>query len=636
MTGFFLLSLLLLITSCGSGSDSSENIVVDPPQPPQDGIEGGTASRISGARITVADANGEEVVVASGRITNESGSYRLVFSEFEIQEGISAPLPLTLDGTGATAVCDFDQEGDNDCLTGDGNFAAYGETYLLPDGFTLRALAPTYPTDTDNGDRLINVNFSAASDLAAALAIANAAGAPLEQNAAELANRQALGYVEFTSGLPTNGQDINAIANLDLTSTSSIPTPELALALFSASLHGQVETESANVANYRRVVDRMINQVKPTAAGYLRASGNYLSEALSAFVTGSTSYQSSLVTPSAALAGAIAPRQTSVALLQQTGTASVNIALPADPDSTDALDRGRTLTARLSEVMGSTLLISQTVAFGGTAEGAAVVYSDQVSLISTLVSPEVRQTILQLDDAIAQAIANGETELTGTNVSGVLEFSDDTVTMTTVTSTTSNIQTGISVNLAIATGIRSNPGSSGAFEATEITVSVSRTEDNLTTQQLYTGTLNLQMLNDGTDTDVSTIAYSGELRATSGIEFSGDIDLSSLSPSDADIEAGTYQATFTFADSSTLSMSGKLETQIDQYTLVSGQSTVMTDLVTHIVTDMNATLNLELDSQGFVTGGTLTAAEETVGALSSAGIINFIDGTATSLPAPVI
>ncbi len=637
VTRLCVFSILFLLASCGGGSsDSSENIVVDPPEPSQDGIGGSVAARISGAQISVQDANGEEVVVASGRNTNSNGVYRLVFSEFEIQEGITAPLLLTLDGSGATAVCDFNQEGDNDCLTREGNFAAYGETYNLPDGFTLRALAPTYPPESESGDRLINVNFSAASDLAASLALDLSGGNPLDQNTVELANRQALGFVEFTSGLSTSGSDINSIDNIDLPTATSTPTPALALALFSASLHGQVDVESSSVANYSRVVSRMISQVNPTAIGNLRSTGNYLAEALSAFVLGGTSYQSSLAVPSSVLAGALASRQVSVPLLEQTGSGSVDIALPADPNSTDALDRGRTMISRLSETMGSTLLVSQTVGFGGTASGADLVYSDQVNLIATLVSQEMRTTIVQLDDAIAEAVANGETELTGTNVSGVLEVSGDTVTLTTVTSTTSNIQTGISVNMTIATGSRTNTGGNGTFDAGEVTISVSRTQDDLTTQQLYTGSLTLEMTNDGTATDVSTINYSGNLRSTSGLEFSGDIALTNLSADGATETAGTYDSVFTFVDASQLSMSGTLETQIDQYTVTSGDSTIMVDLITNVITDMNATLNLDLDGDGSVTGGSLVAAEQEVGTLSAGGIVEFTDGTATSLPAPII
>lgn len=633
---FCVLFLILILTACGGSSDSSENIIVDPPEAPQDGIQGGTASRINGAQISVQDASGNEVVVASGRNTNQNGRYRLVFSEFEIQEGINPPLVLTLDGSGATAVCDYDQEGDNDCLTREGNFVAYGATYSLPDGFSLRALAPTYPPASDTGDRLVSVNFSAASDLAANLAMEASGGSDLTQSMVELANQQALGVVEFTTGLTTSGQDINTITNQDLTTTEPGDTAALALALFSASIHGQVDTEVAALSDYRRILDRLGAQIQITETENVRARGDYLSEVLTAYVSGASNYQTSLSVPSAELAGGLASRQISIPLLEQTGSGLVNIAVPADPGSDDALDRGRTLINRLSEVMGSTLLISSTTAFGGTSAGASLVYSDLIALMETLVSQELRSTVLLLDNAITEAVANGETTLTGTNVSGVLEVSGDTVTLTTVTATTSNIQTGVSVNLSIATGTRTNPGLAGTFEAPEITISVSRTQDELTTQQLFTGALTLQMNNDGSATDVSAINYVGDLRATSNLEFTGDISLTSLSASGSNISAGAYDANFNFADGSSLSLSGRLETQIDSYTVVSGDSTVMVDLVTNTITDMNAALNLDLDTDGLVTGGSVIAVEEAVGNMSASGIVEFVDETATSLPAPVI
>lgn len=62
----------------------------------------------------------------------------------------------------------------------------------------------------------------------------------------------------------------------------------------------------------------------------------------------------------------------------------------------------------------------------------------------------------------------------------------------------------------------------------------------------------------------------------------------------------------------------------------------MVDLITNMITDMNATLNLRLDSDANVTGGTLVATEQEVGTLTAGGIVEFTDDTATSLPSPII
>lgn len=127
--------------ACGGGSSSSKNTVTDPPVAPQDGIRGVVASNISGAQLVVRDASGEEIVIASGRTTGADGSFALVFSEFAINAGIKAPLIISLNGSGATALCDFNREGDNDCLAKDGSFAAFGETYTLADDYSLQGLA---------------------------------------------------------------------------------------------------------------------------------------------------------------------------------------------------------------------------------------------------------------------------------------------------------------------------------------------------------------------------------------------------------------------------------------------------------------------------------------------------------------
>lgn len=85
-----------------------------------------------------------------------------------------------------------------------------------------------------------------------------------------------------------------------------------------------------------------------------------------------------------------------------------------------------------------------------------------------------------------------------------------------------------------------------------------------------------------------------------------------------------------------LMMDGLLETQINLYTLTAGNSTVITDLQTNVITDMNADLNLSINGSGAVSGGVIVATEVQAGTLDTRGIINFTDGTATILPVPVI
>lgn len=629
---------ILAITGCGGSSDSATNVVTNPPAPPEDGINGQVASAISGATLSVTDATGEDIVLASGRTTDANGNFSLVFSEFAIEAGITAPLLISLDGTNATAICDFDDEGNNDCLSADGSFVSFGERFTLPDGFRLRALIPEFPSEDSAAPRTVSVNLSVASELAASY-ISNQAALSLPE--VLTANQQALGVVEFITGLSTAGKPINEIQVINLAGNDNgaANTASLALALMGASLHGRVTTEVAGLANYRQVLSQTTSRIRPVNGSpdnLLRATGSFLAEVVTSFLTTATTYQTSLPEASPVLSGAIAGQTNALPLLTLAASGNVSIALPADPDSTDAIDRARTFVSRLSESIGASLLISNVDGFGGTATGAATVFSDQQQLINSLVSTELRATITQLDRAVTSAFANKETQLTGTNVSGVLSFDGSTTNLSSATSSSSNIQTGISVNLTIQEATRSNTGENGELVASQISISVARTQNDVTTQQLYNGALTLQMTSSTNGTDTQGLQYSGELRSVGSLEFSGEISVSNLSPSGTTPIAGDYTSDFTFTSGTRVAMSGAFESQLLQYSISSGTSTVMADLVTNVITDMTTSLNLAIDEAGQVSGGAIVASQETAATMDKAGIITYSDGTTTSLPAPVI
>ncbi|MDA0979048.1 MAG: hypothetical protein O3B72_10840, partial [Proteobacteria bacterium] len=400
-----LVILSVILQGCGgSGGDTIDNTVINPPAAPMDGINGRVASRISGGIISVTDATGSDVVVASGRTTSASGEFNLVFSEFAIDAGINPPLTVTLDGSSATAVCDYNGEGDNDCLTRDGDFAAFGETYDLPAGFSLRGIAPTFPDSSTAGDRNVTVNLTAASDLATQYALNSAAGSPLDADGVNLAARQALGLVEFITNLPTAGLDINSIPVTDITASTIPDTPALAVALFGASLHGQVDTTIGNRASYRRVLDRVSSNVTVRNNDQPGAASSFLAGMITPYLNVASTYQASLPTPSAVMAGSIAAQLIAQSRLETLGASRSSIALPADPASNAPLDRSKVFTNRLAETMGATLLVSDSGSFAGTPAGADIVYRDQLQLLNSLVSQEVRQTLVQLDTAIAEAL----------------------------------------------------------------------------------------------------------------------------------------------------------------------------------------------------------------------------------------
>jgi RNase P/RNase MRP subunit p29 len=631
--------LLCLLQGCSGGSsDSAENTVVNSPTPPQDGIRGRVASKLQNALLTVTDANGEEVVVASGNRTNENGAYDLIFSEFEIEAGITPPLIVTVDGSGATAVCDHDGETDNDCLTANGSFAAFGTRYEVPAGFRLRGLAPTFPPEETFGDRTVTVNLSAASDLAARYATDAAAGAALTEELVSLAQQQALGVVEFVTGLPVGNTAMNAIGLADLTNAAETPSStSLAVSLFNASLHGQVNTEDAGIANYRLVLNRMSNRIQPGGTtGLLQASSADLATAIASYLVTAGGYQATLTAPLPILNGAVSAQTVTQSRLAEAGTAPVPIALPADPGSDAPLDRSKVFASRLSEVIGASLLNSQTTAFGGTATGSATVNSDQVVLINVLLASEVRGAITQLDAAIANAVERGATELTGTNVSGLIAIDGANVQLTSGTSTVSNIQTGTSVNLTSPEGTRADIGQDGSFTLAGVTIALSQTQNNLTIQVLLEGDLTVELSDLGDGLVVTGSSFSGALQSVSGLAFNGSIDLTAAAGTSLSLTNGSFEASFEFQNGATLLLQGDQAGGIASSTSTSGGSTIFVDHTTNTITDMTTELNLTLDSGDTVTGGTLTSSDVETGSVDSLGVISFSDGTVRALPAPLL
>ncbi len=637
-TTAILLFMTGLLTGCNNGSsDSVKNVAVAAP-PPTDGISGFLPSHISGATLTVQDASGREIVIASGRNTNSLGAFNIVFSEFELNAGLQTPLLVVADASGATAICDFDAAGVNDCLTASGGFAAFGETYTLPAGYVLRGMVDVIPPPAADGVRTAIVNITPVSDLATTYALAKSGNNSLTEEAVNLGQQQALGVVEFVTGLSVNGASLNQISPVDLTSATSASSAELALAFYGASLNGQISSTNTAANTYRKILDRMGTSIvhsDNTETNQLTATGSFLSTVISPYLASIAAFQTSLATPSPVLSGAFASRTAIVVLLDQAAANPIAIALPMDPTSGDPLDNGKLFVTRLSDVMGGSLLATNISKFGGTATGAASVYADQLETMKTLTGTEFRQTIIQLDDALAAALASGTTELNGTNVSGALSFDGNTVTMDTATSTISNIQTGISINITIPEGSRSSPSGTGEFSATDIVISVSQTINELTTQQTFIGNLVLTMSAGEGSAAVQAMTFNGSITASSGLGSTANINLSSLS-NDTTTSVGTYNSSYDFSDGSTLSMGGSLQTQIDQYVFNANTSTIAVDLQTRVITDMTTNLNVSTDSSGTVTGAVIQRGEVQSGTVDTSGTVFYSDGTVTVLPFPII
>ena len=213
-----LLSSIVLLISCGGGGGgggSVSDVGVSLPEP-TDGADGSALlGVISGARITVRDANGQDVELATETTTGADGSYTLVYSRDAFAAGIEAPLTIRIHGTpGATAKCDIDNaDTDEDCQLPNGSFAAFGESFNLPSGLLLRSSIPTIPADGPS----FTANITPATELASSIALRAGDGITLTESEVTLANAQVLSIIALVTGIDLAGLDLTTIPVVDLT-----------------------------------------------------------------------------------------------------------------------------------------------------------------------------------------------------------------------------------------------------------------------------------------------------------------------------------------------------------------------------------------------------------------------------------
>ncbi|MBD3646779.1 MAG: hypothetical protein HUJ31_04850, partial [Pseudomonadales bacterium] len=146
-----LLSLISLIAGCDSGRSTGIAQIDVSASGTTNGVQGSVfKGPISAATVTVYDENGEAIPVSSATTSQPDGSYRVTFTAAAVDAGITGPLLIEADASGATAICDRDAPGTtDDCRTAPGNFVAFGESFTLPDPFVLRAVVDTIPAGTD-------------------------------------------------------------------------------------------------------------------------------------------------------------------------------------------------------------------------------------------------------------------------------------------------------------------------------------------------------------------------------------------------------------------------------------------------------------------------------------------------------
>ncbi len=194
--------------------------------------------KINGGKITVVDATGAVIPIASGGITNDNGQYNASFTVGATEAGIIPPLTVTVSGVGATVTCDYNVAGANDCRKSDGTYASFGETYALASDFSISGLSPLVPATASS----VTVNINPMTDLATRFAVRGATGVLTEADVT-LSNTRVLGLVRAITGVNLNllGVNLRTTPLVDLTGlqTAVLTDINVALSTFGASFLGQ-------------------------------------------------------------------------------------------------------------------------------------------------------------------------------------------------------------------------------------------------------------------------------------------------------------------------------------------------------------------------------------------------------------
>ena len=264
------LALILLLTACGGGGSSS-NPVAPPstpepePEPEPTGFDysfSGTAVKgvIRGAGVTVLDADGNPVEGATA-VTDGKGGYDISFtSGTELQ----TPLMVVVDGTSATVVCDRRPT----CDPGAGpdgplDPVPFGETYLLPAGFKLRAAIESIETD-ETGATRAKAYVSPLSEFVVDAALKQSGTGRLTTDNLNTANTRVVALVKkafptlnIADGVRVSSiplVDVTDLENADLNDSSDL---SLVISSVNAAVIGFVDANDEERSDISRVVENL-------------------------------------------------------------------------------------------------------------------------------------------------------------------------------------------------------------------------------------------------------------------------------------------------------------------------------------------------------------------------------------------
>ncbi|XOV87146.1 MAG: hypothetical protein ACFHX7_19620 [Pseudomonadota bacterium] len=660
-----LLSSALLLASCDSSSTSGVGDVGVTLPTPSNGATGTVAKGvISGGTITVTDASGANVPLASGGTTGAGGSYSLVFTKEAIEAGITAPLTVTI--TGGSSVCDFDADGtDNDCPVGDGTFVAFGESFALPADFTMSGIIATLPPDTATSDPVVTVNVTPASDLAASLAQTSAAGSALTAEEVAAANAEVLGLIQAITGIDMSGQDLVSLPVIDLaaldTSSDAASDAAYGLIAFAAAVVADIDAEAPDV---KSVLARLKSEISSTS-GNVTGTGTSLSRIANAVSKSLNTVNQKLASRGVSKPGLVnaannAANNSQIYAALGTGPVTLPpVVIPGGGTGGTPLQLARTFINQLSAVINSAVATTGADGFGGTTQSATEAFATELDSIARLNSYAATAALRQLSGALHSAddyIADGTTDEITVGVLGTMTKSADgkTITITDAVSAYTDEMSGIEVVLTVPTGTRVEVETTGSFSADDVTLVTKDPDGNVI--ETFTGALAMTFAPEAGDIGVKTFSLTGNIvGSTAGTSFGVDLAATDLAGITSEQSSGSgvtgnYSANFNFdsptTDALSITFSGAIRATTQSFTVTAGTSTIMGMLTRTGSTDVNVltngtvylTLTLDTDA-GTLTSGILTVgsgeAATQVGTLNSSGVITYSDGSIQSLPARI-
>ena len=648
-----LVSAILFIVSCGSGSSGVTNVPITPPLPPADpefGIDGRAVKGvIGGGTITVVDSAGADVAIASGGTTNADGSYTIIFDQAEV----SAPIVVTVaGGDGATMVCDIDLAGtDDDCAVGDGTSVAFGESYPLPGTFALRGLVAEIPTEDGAS---ATVNITPASDLATNLALASADTSALTADDVEDASSQVLGLIQTITGTDLSGQDLNDIAIPDVADSADAAAASdssLALAAFSAAIIAN-QGEGETVGD---VIARVNASLSANEEGNLAASGTELSSLTNSVVTALTTVSAQVTEgggDSSSVDAAVDNAEAIEEVYDAIGEEDVSVPPVPDPDSTAPLDQTKAFIATFGNVVSSALATTGAAGTGGDAQSATELFAAELDAVAALNSGPATAASGALEDAVNAAVADltedGTVAFDNEDATNPVTFSLTKAGTTFSIADASATQTSADGTVVVISATTGTSDGAGVFSLEGVTMvtttpGAAQGDDPVTTQTFTAGTLNGAVVDGNTVT-----TFDGTVNGTSATTSFG---LNIVYTDPVATGSDTYTATISFAsataDDLSLRLSGTVGEDISNYSVTAGGDTIaftatptVVGTGTVVFSDGTVLMTLSLESGSVVADqagniAVLTVAGVETGTVSANGTVTYSDGSIQSLPAGI-